>query len=107
MACVEPGNCLTLLLWARAKCLPFSGVGFMFSWFSSSGSLGLHDTRFRRNIEKQKCPRKADGTEHKEEKRERHQTGHGGARSLSKASCLSRLPWAGGGGRRRTQGSER
>ena len=62
----------------------------------------------RPSAEKQKCPRKADGRQHKEENRERHGTGRRGAMSLSKAGCLPRLLGAGGrqGGRRGTQGSE-
>lgn len=51
----------------------------------------------RPSAEKQKCPRKAGGRQHKEENRERHGTGRGGAMSLSKASCLPRLPGQEGG----------
>lgn len=44
LGCYRPGNCLTRLLSIRAKCLPFSGVGFM----SSCNSLGICESRFRR-----------------------------------------------------------
>lgn len=106
MACVEPANCLTLLLWASAKCLPFSGVGFTFSWFSSSGSLGLYDSRFRRDIEKQKCPRKADGTEHKEENGEALDRTRR-SQEPEQSKLPSKAAWAGGGRRWWTQGSQR
>lgn len=59
----------------------------------------------RPSAEKQKCPRKADGRQHKEENRERQGTGRGGAMSLSKAGCLPRLP--GAGGRQRGGGGHR